>query len=137
MRKIEMTSERFRGDDGNHLAVFSFGDSKGLQLHLDVERREGGFLLLEEDEAVRLRDLMTKLFPKQRPSRRPEGHASFDTPDGETLTFRDMNDGDPYREGLQVSFDLPDYEYWGSLFIESDEAGRLRDLLVKLYPEKG
>jgi hypothetical protein len=136
MRKLDMITERFSADDGNHLAVFRFGDSDSLQIHLSVDRREGGFLLLEREEAVKLRDLLTTIFPKPRPSRRPEGHVDFVGLDGETLTFRDANDGDPYREGLGVTLDLADYEYWGHLFIESDEAGRLRDLLLKLYPEK-
>lgn len=136
MQKIELISERLRGDDGNHLSVFRFGGSDALHIHLEIDRREGGCLILERDEIVRLRDLLTAIFPKVRPSRRPEGHASFVASNGDELTFRDSNRGEPYREGMQVSFDLANYEYWGSMFIESDEAGRLRDLLVNIFPEK-
>lgn len=136
MQKIDLISERFRGDDGNYLCVYRLGDADTLQIHLEIDNREGGCLLLERDEVYRLRDLLTTIFPKSRPARRLEGYVSFVNADGEDLTFRDSNRGEPYREGLQVSFDLANYEYWGSMFIESDEAGRLRDLLVKLFPEK-
>lgn len=134
MRKLDMISARFQGEDGS-LTVARVAGSGGLQVHLDVDRREGGFLLLEGDEPLRLRDMLVSLYPGSgRRDRKDVPGVRFPNSDGEALSFAQTNRGEPYREGVQVSFDLADYEYWGSLFLEEDEVRRLRDLLNKLYP---
>jgi hypothetical protein len=139
MRKLEMTSARFRGEDGNHLSVSRFDNSNSLQIHLEVDGRQGCFLFLEGDEPLRLRDLLVSLYPTtRRGDRRIGDHAvRFNTPDGEVLSFSHSNRGEPYREGVHVSLEFADYEYWGHLFLEEDEVRRLRDLLNTLYPAEG
>ncbi|WP_062120314.1 hypothetical protein [Aureimonas sp. AU40] len=65
------------------------------------------------------------------------GYLKLRGEDGEELTVRYDNRGDPYREGTTISLDLPErWENISSVFLETREAIELRDLLNKLYPPK-
>jgi len=57
----------------------------------------------------------------------------FKSEEGETLSVYYTNRGEPYREGIEISFDN-DGQYGPSVFLEDDEAKSLRDLLLKRYP---
>ena len=59
---------------------------------------------------------------------------SFQAEDGEFLDVEYDNRGEPYREGISMSFNGCDL--FVSLFIEGREAKELRDLLLYLYPPK-
>lgn len=60
----------------------------------------------------------------------------FRAEDGDELVIRHDNRGEPYRKGLSVSLERADHRYSGHMFIFSDEAIQLRDLLNQLYPVK-
>lgn len=58
----------------------------------------------------------------------------FRAEDGAELVIVHTNQGDPYREGIQMSLDIDGGRYGGHLFLEDFEARCLRDLLNRLYP---
>lgn len=59
----------------------------------------------------------------------------FSSEDGDRLEVRYDNRGEPYREGIKLAF-RPVEDEWGgpTVFLEKDEARRLRDLIDRLYP---
>lgn len=59
---------------------------------------------------------------------------AFRAEEGHELRIVHTNRGEPYREGIEVSLELPGNEYGGHLFLEGGEARQLRDLLNDLYP---
>lgn len=54
--------------------------------------------------------------------------------DPATLEVQYDNRGEPYRRGLSLYF--MDGHHAAGVFLEVDEAKRLRDLIDKLYPRK-
>ena len=49
--------------------------------------------------------------------------------DGGTLSVYYTNRGEPYRDGIEISFDDGPF-----VFLENFEARLLRDFLIKMYP---
>lgn len=58
----------------------------------------------------------------------------FRAEDGGTLEVYYTNMGEPYREGIQFYLHDDSYRDASSVFLESSEALRLRDLLLRLLP---
>lgn len=56
--------------------------------------------------------------------------------EGNTVTVGYSNRGEPYREGIEMDFEQGERTII-SVFLETREVLELRDLLNKLYPQKG
>jgi hypothetical protein len=59
----------------------------------------------------------------------------FHDTEGQELTIRKSNRGEPYRDGVDFFLQLTNGSM-SHLFIEDDEAKTIRDLLNSLYPVK-
>lgn len=62
-----------------------------------------------------------------------EARVEFCAEDGDKLVVRYDNRGEPYREGVTLTF-APSDGYGPAVFLDDYEARRLRDMLVALYP---
>lgn len=61
-----------------------------------------------------------------------EGDGDFD----DRLQLTHTNRGEPYRQGVDLTFVGNHYKDHFGLFLDDTEAKRMRDWFNKLYPEK-
>lgn len=145
MRVIKsLLREEFNSKDGDRLTVLyasreeDFGDSITLELH-DFSNGSTIPVSLDKAEVGRLRDMIDKLYPGQHFSREPKSDVNkykvceeFLGEQGEQLRVRYTNQGEPYREGIDL--DYRSNQQFAGMFLEKFDARGLRDLLNKLYP---
>lgn len=61
-------------------------------------------------------------------------YVRFQGENGDSLSVRHSNRGEPFREGIEFSLKNDFTFSQTAVFLEDYEARELRDLLVKLYP---
>lgn len=55
----------------------------------------------------------------------------------DSFVVRYTNQGEPFREGIEIGIQSQDWNNQVTVMLCDDEAKQLRDTLMKLYPVKG
>lgn len=63
---------------------------------------------------------------------KPE-YLELDSGEGRLIAQK-TNRGEPYREGADITLYMGEWNYKAGVFLEGDEARKLRDFLNRIYP---
>ena len=142
--KIKHTQPKtFHGDDGGHvncmLPIEGDESSNGTS-HLHITEDQSILLEVSQQERQSIAECLaticdTSLSREIRQSQTLSLHSEGDG----TFRLHYSNRGEPYREGVDISFDTPpesNQDIHVGIFITNDEAARMSSFLSSAKPNK-
>ena len=137
MEAIRIDEVELIGEDGGRIVVSADHwakdpDKAGVALRI-MDGDDRAFVRLDDEEAHQLRSMIDAQIPGRKHG---DKGISFEDAEGATLRIVPSNMGEPYREGLHVSFGK-EMEPGVRVFIRDDEALRLAVTIDRLLPQPG